>query len=972
MGAASAILKLMDSTDLYSGLNPEQKAAVRHLNGPALVIAGAGTGKTRVITSRIARLVSEEKAKPDEILALTFTDKAAREMEERVDVLLPLGVNTVNITTFNSFGDQLLKQYGVEIGLPTGLTVANRAQQIFFLREHFDELKLDYFAPWANPSSQLGTILDFFSKLRDELIDVKTYQNYADSLPQTADEADKLERAKHQELARVYATYSRLKKEQGLIDYDDQIHLCIELLTRRANILREVRKQYKFVLVDEFQDTNYAQNQLLVLLAGDDGNLMAVGDDDQSIYKFRGAAVSNILAFQERFPKATQIVLTKNYRSTQQILDASYQLITNNNPDRLEAKYGISKRLTTDKTGHEPILVSETDLHAESEVVAADISAQLSAGELPQNIAVLIRKRRQAEEITAALRNAGVPYRYVDMQELHKRPEIEVLLYFIQYIADPTRSTELYHLLESEIFGIDIHFLTLCSAIARRTNRTLDATLREYDYEDHDLEIRLNQTFELLDNLREAARKHTVREVTYQFLKRSGYLANLEEQAETDPQIQLIFENYHRFFEALGDYQDVAADTSIVGFCRSFRDSKDLAGMMAFSEADSTSNEVQVLTIHQSKGLEFESVYIYDANQEAIPGRRKSEGIGVPDELLKHETLPSGDWHIQEERRLMYVAMTRAKKRLVLSFSPQHGGKRPRKPSIFLSEIFGDITSRIKASDGLPALAKLARNELPKPIAQLIDSRLLQDGKLHLTPHQIDDYMTCPYNFRYRHILQVPGEPSSAAMYGTLIHTAINQYFARRQSGNKVEVKELLDLVPRLWRSEGFESENDEKRRRLQAEATIRSFYAREEASASQPSMVEKSFSVALAEFEVVIRGRIDAIYEKPDGVEIRDFKTSQTEDADKATKKARSSEQLAIYAVAWQRMTGKAPSRLVLDFVDTGQEGVTEKKEKDLAKTTEKIGEVARGIRAGEFPRGNCMFCDHRPLAIDREVTSA
>jgi len=277
-------------------LNKAQQQAVNIVDGPVLVVAGAGTGKTRVIVERILRLIDQGVA-PESILALTFTEKAAGEMLDRVNSVRGSVTLDTTIATFNGFGHSLLEQYGSEWGLGS-LRLLGETGQLVFLREHLDDFELDYFAPISRPDGQLELLAQYVSLLKQQVIQPQTYQQFADKLPHATDD-EKVEKQKHRELAHFFDTYNKLCRANGLVDYDDQLYLTIELLRARPNILNKYQKQFKFILVDEFQDTNFAQNELAILLAGDDENINVVADDDQSIYRFRGAAVSNVLQFKK-------------------------------------------------------------------------------------------------------------------------------------------------------------------------------------------------------------------------------------------------------------------------------------------------------------------------------------------------------------------------------------------------------------------------------------------------------------------------------------------------------------------------------------------------------------------------------------------------------------------------------------------------------------------------------------------------
>ena len=335
---------------LLADLTARQRKAVTHGDGPLLIVAGAGTGKTTVITRRIAWLIAEKRAKPSEILALTFTDRAAFEMIERVDRLVPYGHNDAQISTFHAFGDRLLREHAFEAGLSDRSSVLSRAEQIILLREHLFDLPLDRYRPLGNPTRFLSGLVSLISRLRDEDVTPDVYLAAAARLAERAaadpeNEALAEETANQAELAATYAAYERLMRETDRLDFGDQVSLALRLLREHPAVLDAERHRYRYILVDEFQDTNHAQWEMVKLLAAEHGNVTVVGDDDQSIYRFRGAALGNILGFRDAYPRATSVVLVDNYRSRQPILDAAHRLIRHNDPERLEAREGLDKRL---------------------------------------------------------------------------------------------------------------------------------------------------------------------------------------------------------------------------------------------------------------------------------------------------------------------------------------------------------------------------------------------------------------------------------------------------------------------------------------------------------------------------------------------------------------------------------------------------------------------------------------------------
>ncbi|HEX7195541.1 MAG TPA: ATP-dependent helicase, partial [Candidatus Limnocylindria bacterium] len=451
---------------LLADLTARQRKAVTHESGPLLIVAGAGTGKTTVITRRIAWLVAEKRALPSEILALTFTDRAALEMVERVDRLVPYGQTDAEISTFHAFGDRLLREHALEAGLSDRSTVLSRAEQIILLREHLFDLPLDRYRPLGDPTRFLSALVTLIGRLRDEDITPAAYLAAAADLAARAaaapaDETLAEEAARHAELAATYDAYERLMRTTDRLDFGDQVGLALRLLREHPAVLEEERARYRYILVDEFQDTNHAQWEIVRLLAEPHGNVTVVGDDDQSIYRFRGAALGNILGFRDAYPKATSVVLVDNYRSRQPILDAAHRLISHNDPERLEAREGLDKRLRARlrfdraEPAAGPIgLLAFATGSDEADAVADHIGASLRAGRRAGDHAILVRGNRDADIYLRALNMARIPWRFSGTAGLYRQPEVRVLISFLRAVNDPDDSVSLYDLATSEIFGL--------------------------------------------------------------------------------------------------------------------------------------------------------------------------------------------------------------------------------------------------------------------------------------------------------------------------------------------------------------------------------------------------------------------------------------------------------------------------------------------------------------------------------------
>ena len=942
-----------------SGLNKNQAKAVMHNKGPALVVAGAGTGKTTVITRRIAWLIGSGKAKPEEILALTFTDKAAREMEERVDHLLPYGVVSTNIMTFHALGDQILRDQALEIGISTDFKVMSGFQQLIFLQEILPDMELDYYAPLGNPFQFLEALMQHFSRLKDECISPDIYQQFAHSLLSKAvSEQERDEANRVSELARAYAVYTQLAREQARLDFGDQISLTIELFKKRPNLLKKYQDTFKYIMVDEFQDTNYAQNELIKMLSKSHQNIMVVGDDDQSIYRFRGAAITNILQFKQHYPKTKQIVLNENYRSSQEVLDASYRLIRHNDPDRLEVKNNIDKRLVGFSNGPTPELIQATTLPEEMQAVARKIAELIDQGAQPKDIAVLLRKNSQAQAIMLALESEGVAAESSQRASLFDQAEIKALLNFIAVINDPNDSGALYGLLAGDMYRLTLNSLADVSSAAHRERVSLEAHLKSLG-EKHPTVL---DVLTAIDAYRDFASELTAGQLLYKFIHDQGYLASLLSAAEQSSEAVRKIQNIAHFFGIIREFEGTSIDPTVYHFWNYVSKMKAAESDILAEESPLDQNVVKIMTVHKAKGLEFDSVFVIGLVSDVFPSRRMSEKISIPDGLIKVDS--SREWHVAEERRLFYVAMTRARKNLFLSCSFDHGGARLRKISPFVSEALGDVTPiELSTKTGsLELIGQFAPTQAQKSSYDGVAH--LYDGEwLNLTPHQIDDYLRDPEKFWLFHVLRLPQGPFHALAYGSAIHHAIEFYYRNKLAGHTPSLKDVQQAFEDGWCSEGFVSKLHEQQRLTRGREVVKEFLARH-GDSPLPKLVEQPFSLLLPEYKVRISGRYDAVFgveEAQGAVEIRDFKTSQVKDEAAAKRKLKENIQLPIYALAWERTAKTLVARVALDFVEPGI--VVSQSDIDHAKTLEQIKKVADGIARRDFRGGkNSIYRVQQP----------
>jgi DNA helicase-2/ATP-dependent DNA helicase PcrA len=957
---------------ILAGRNDEQRAAITHGEGPLLIVAGAGTGKTAVVTRRIAWLIATKRARPEEILALTFTEKAASEMEARVDELVPYGFVGATISTFHAFCDRLVREHAIELGLTSRLRVDSDAEILVFLRERLFELGLERYAPLGNPDTHLADLVAVFDRARDEDVTPEEYRAFAERLAARAgaDPALRDRAAAELEKARAYAVFQKLLLEHGRMDFGAQIALALRLLRERAYLLRELRESFRYVLVDEFQDTNHVQFELVKLIAGaapgEPRNLTVVGDDDQSIYRFRGAKIENLLGFVDCYPDAKVEVLNRNYRSGQVILDRAYRLIQHNNPQRLEHTLGYDKRLiaTRPEPGQVELRAFQT-ASDEADLVVDEIAAAIGRGDrAPRDFAILTRAHRSLDPFALALRARGLPFRRIGRRGLYSRPEVVLCLDVLRTLADPADGASAYHALGDPLFGADPVDLAMLGADARRTHRGLLERAAQWAREGRVGERTSEAIARFLDlhrRLSASALKRTTAEVLYEFVSESGLLASLT--AQDSPEAVERAQNLNKLFGMVARVGPLLMRDRVDQFIPHLDLLIEMGDDPSAVEIEGDEDAVHLLTAHNAKGLEFPVVYLAHLVDGRFPRYRQSSGLEFPPEL-KRGLKEDPEDHDREERRLFYVGMTRARDRLVLTHAVDYGGRRLAKVSPFVLEAL-ELPAPPKGAAAASALESIARHApAAEPSAPEL-APLPPDQPLQLSNSQIDDYHECPLKYRYAHLMRVPLATDPTFMFGNAIHGAIRGYLKDRLRGHPTAVEHLLRTFEESWSSAGFISREHEERRLEEGRQILRRFYASEEASPLRPGAVEREFRFRLDQDEV--RGRWDRIDDRPEGVVLVDYKTSEVEDAGKAAERALKSlreDQLGLYALAYRETTGRTPRRVELHFVSHGVVGSADVEPGHLARAAARVRAAARGIRAGEFPadpdQRKCGYCPY------------
>jgi DNA helicase-2/ATP-dependent DNA helicase PcrA len=638
------------SPELYlADLNPAQREAVLATEGPVLVVAGAGSGKTRVLTHRIAHLVSACGVKPQEILAITFTNKAAGEMKERLEGVLGDIAPRMWVMTFHAACGRILRREAPRLGYRSNFTIYDQADQVRLVKLCLEELDRDpkRFVPRGIHAQ--------ISMAKNQLILPDAYKARVSSFYD-------------QTVADVYELYQRRLLNSNAVDFDDLLLLTVEVLERFPEARTRWQKAFRYVLVDEYQDTNHAQYRLLQLLAGEHKNVFAVGDPDQSIYAFRGADIRNILEFERDFGGAKLIALEQNYRSTNSILHAANAVIAHNRERK-------PKNLWSELGDGDPVRVIEVeDEHAEARFVAAEVASLIDEGSSGSEIAVFYRTNAQSRVLEDVLVRQEIPYQVIGGPKFYERAEIKDAIAYLQVIDNSFDAVSLSRIANRPRRGIGDASLARLQSYADAQGISLwEALERPEEAGCGGAPLRAIERFRtLLESSMAGALELSVPEVLERVLERSGYLEALE--AERTVEAQGRIENLLELVGVAREYQQRAEEPTLSEF---------LQQLSLYSDQDDLSAErsfVTLMTLHNAKGLEFRAVFLIGMEEGVFPHARSLEEQGL-----------------EEERRLAYVGLTRAKERLTLTHASSRslwGSRGYNLPSRFLDELPQDQIER--------------------------------------------------------------------------------------------------------------------------------------------------------------------------------------------------------------------------------------------------------------------------------------
>lgn len=957
--------------NILANLNQSQSEAASHTAGPLLIVAGAGTGKTTVLINRLNFLVREKGVKPENILLVTFTEKAANELSERADRILPYGSYAPWIRTFHGLGDDILRRHGIDIGLSPNYRLLTGSEPWVMLKRNFKQLELDYYRPLGNPGKFLNELYKHFSRAKDENISADKYLSYAEALRADQDSVasgiDEQEVKRQNELARAFNAYNRLLLSEDALDYADLMVETHRLFSERPHILAAYQRQFEYIMVDEFQDTNLVQYEIIKQLAGAKQNVVAVADDDQAIYKFRGASLSNIAHFRRDFPQSKLIVLTENYRSGQKILDTAYKFITNNNPNRLEVREQIDKRLLskTDYQG-EVEYWSLANEAAETKAVAEKLIALHQAGTDWSEMAVLVRANKTADRFTAEFSRRGLPYQFLSHKGLYLKPIILDIMALLRLLDNYHESSALYRVLTLKPYFIAHDELQEITRTAKERHWSLYETLKEIrsltklspetmtraESLTVDIKRLSEQTLKSPPSLIIAA---AVKEVFYRFLDRD--------------RDWIEFRLLNQFYRRAAELENHLPEARLKDFLEMIDMELEGGDTGAMPLLEEDADTIKIATIHSAKGLEYEAVFVAGLVDRKFPTVAQPDLIALPDALVD-EVMAEGNSHLEEERRLFYVAMTRAKKLLVLTAARDTGGSQPKKPSRFLAEAGLLKADKLdEAEDGLEIFKDApptAANQPPPAPKQLSFS-------------QLEAYRNCPLQYMFANILKLPIDDKPSTVFGKIMHATVQRFLEplSPQAVAQIDLfgavkdpdlslERLLNIYNEVWTDRGFVDKDDAAEHRRAGRGYLVKFFENfNQAARPKIFALEKDFTYRQG--EVSLKGKIDRVDETSDGLRLIDYKTGRTKELDYQTKR-----QLLLYHLAAEQNWGKKVTSLAFYYFESGGFLEFEAKPKDLEKIALEIKETSEAIARGEFlpnPGKLCAYCDFNKICEFRMV---
>ncbi|MBX4198530.1 ATP-dependent helicase [Candidatus Parcubacteria bacterium] len=1001
---------------LYRKLNKEQKRAVDTIEGPVMVIAGPGTGKTQILTLRIANILKQTDTRPENILALTFTESGVFSMRKRLVEIIGSPAYKVAISTFHGFANDHIKKYPEQFPRIIGSSSITDIDQIRIMEDIIQGSELEYLKPYGDPFYYVRPVLSTIRNLKREDISPKDFEtmikdqakNFKD-IPDLyhekgaykgkmkgayADLQKKIE--KNKELVKLYKKYQETLAKQKFYDYEDMIMEFIRALEKSEDFRLQLQEQYQYILADEHQDANNAQNKILELMASfhNDPNLFIVGDEKQAIFRFQGASLENFLYFKKLYPKAWVISLQENYRSTQPILDAAHSLIEKNKVVDKNLRAKLKSQQKTDNSNATPHMYLHEFSRQEYEYahLAKDIQEKIKKGADASGIAVIYRENKDVLPIVRELEKTDIPFTVTSDQDILSDPQIQKLILLLQVVGNIGRDELLAEALYLDFLGFDLIDVFKITHYAGKKRLGLYDVLKSEEYLT-DAKVNKKEKFsQLVERLlmwASVAKNSGIIDFFETIISQSGFVDYLVAQPGALEKMAKL----DRFFDEIKNLAEQKRDAKIQDLLKYIEILKSYNLMVKAPIQQGGKNAVQLMTAHKSKGLEFEYIYIIGAYDTHWGNKRSLRVFDIPLAGLKAQGIDP----LEDERRLFYVALTRAKKEVHISYSTLSLDGRELLPSQFVSEIDPKLLESVSTEKFETEHSKKHTHAFTERIhhgisfedKEYLRSLFLEQG---ISATALNQYLKCPWDYFFNNLLKIPRAKTKYQMYGTAIHHTLKEFFDKYAKEEDILSELFIETFEHNLKREPLNQRDYDEALKKGKEA-LRGYYKTYYPSWTRRLFTEFSipavfFPVQLGDGkveEILICGKLDKIELSDNNtVTVVDYKTAKPKTHNEIMGKTKNSDgdyyrQLMFYKIlldGYDKGTYKMKAGEI-DFIEPDSKDKYHKErfemvEADIEEVKKTISRVAHEIYNFTFwdkvCEDDCEFCRLRQLVKERE----